>query len=491
MIDDCRLPIENRKLVPSAAEGLEIESEKVNDPFALHALGLIAYQKGQYEQAVELINKAIAANCSIPEFYNNIGLAFDEQGQYTAAIENYRRALKLKPDYVEAYNNLGITLRVRGEFTEAIECYRRAIQIRPDLAELYCNLADVYRDMGQCSEANANYDQAIQLKPDCYQAHWHKALALLLSGNFTEGWAEYKWRRHPDLKITTYPHHYLPELAWDGSSFKGKRLLVHYEQGLGDTLQFVRYLPMVKSRGGTVILEVRKPLFNLLQGFEGADELVMGSFEHKPDVKFDLHTSLMDLPCIFATTLETIPGKVPYIYSDPAKLRIWKERFAKHGFKIGIVWAGSSEHAKNHARSCPLRCFAPLTKIPHVRLYSLQKGPAAQQLKDFAAQTNVINIAAQLQDFADTAGVIANLDLVISVDTAVLHLAGAMGKAVWALLSYTPDWRWMLDRYDNPWYPTMRLFRQTKLGDWTTVQQRVADELSQYVNKRIELFSNT
>ncbi len=495
----------------------EIRSAEVDDPFALHELGLIAYQKGQYDRAVEFIGKAIAKNCRIPEFHNNIGVVLDEQGQYTAAIENYRRAIQLKPDYVEAYNNLGIALRVQGEFDEAIECYRQAMQLRPELAELYCNLADVQRDLGLCSEAIVNYDRSIRLKPDCAPAHWNKSLALLLSGNFTEGLTEYKWRRNAGLKITTYPHHY-PDVHrdWDGSSFQGKRLLVHYEQGLGDTLQFVRYLPMVKSRGGTVILEVRKPLYKLLQDFAGVDELVMGSFDHKTDVQFDLHTSLMDLPGIFATTLETIPSKVPYIYTDPAKMECCKEKFAKHGFKVGIVWAGSPAHAKNHTRSCSLQDLAPLARIPHVQLYSLQKGPVAQKLKDtqfwmlrrgasldprFCGDTGystsienqesrieIVNLADQLHDFADTAGVIENLDLVISVDTAVLHLAGAMGKPVWALLGYTPDWRWMLGRHDSPatarfavtspWYPTMRLFRQTKLGDWTTVLNHVAEELS-------------
>ena len=380
---------------------MKIENEKIEVPFALYEQSLTAYKRGQYNLAVELISKAIAANSQVPEFHNSLGVILDEQGRYVEAIESYRRAIQLKPNYVEAYNNLGIALRVQGEFNEAIECYQRAIKLRPESAELYSNLADVQRDLGQCSESIANYDKAIQFKPDCAPAHWNKSIALLLSGNFAEGWAEYKWRRNAGLKITTYPHHYRPEKAWDGSPFQGKRLLIHYEQGLGDTIQFVRYLPMAKSLGGTVILEVRKQLYNLCQNLNGVDELVTGSFDNKPDVMFDLHVSLMDLPCIFGTTLYTIPCNVPYIHAETEKLRVWKERLtvrpsrghsaelsrsphrrgARPGFKVGIVWAGSPVHGKDHTRSCSLEDFRPLAEIPNVQLYSLQKGPAAQQWK--------------------------------------------------------------------------------------------------------------
>ncbi len=526
-----------------------------NHPFALHALGAIAYQEGQYDEAANLVRKAIAANPRVPEFHNSIGVVFkalgkleeaitayeqavflkpdyaeayrnmavalqaqgsldaaiekckqaillkpdyaeaynhlgvvlDDQGRYADAIENYSQALQLKPDYAEVYNNLGIALRAQARLTEAIAHCSRAIQLKPDSAEPYYNLADAQRDLGRCEQAIANYDRAIQLKPNCAQAHWNKALALLLSGNLLEGWKAYQWRRNPHLKIVTYPHRYeLPR--WDGSSFQGKTLLVHYEQGLGDTLQFVRYLPMVKGRGGRVILEARKPVIGLLRRFPGIDRLVEAS-DQKPAIQFDLHVSLMDLPQIFATTLDTIPCSVPYLHAAPEKIEHWGDQLAKTGLKVGIVWAGSPAHGKGHIRSCPLEHFAPLAGIPGVRLYGLQKGREAKQVEHLAGKVAVLNLADQFEDFTDTAAAIANLDLIISVDTAVLHLAGAMGKPVWALLPFTPDWRWMLNRQDSPWYPTMRLFRQKSLGDWRTIFHTVAEQLQILIESRQVLTS--
>jgi len=513
-------------------------------------LGAIAYQEGRYEEAVNLIRKAIAANPRVPEFHNSIGVVFkalgkleeaigaygqavflkpdyaeaysmmavclqkqgkyaeaiesckkavrfkpdfaeaynhlatilDDQGRYAEAIENYTRALQLRPDYAEAYNNLGISLRAQGKLAEAIANCNRAIQLKPHSAEPYYNLADAQRDLGRCEQAVVSYDRAIQLKPNCAQAHWNRALALLLSGNLVQGWKAFQWRRNPDLKIVTYPHRYdVPR--WDGSSFRGKTLLVHYEQGLGDTLQFVRYLPMVKDRAGRVILEVRRLLIGLLRGFPGIDELVQAS-DKKPDIQFDFHISLMDLPQIFGTTLETIPCSVPYLHAAPEKIEHWRDQLAKTGFKVGIVWAGSPAHRKDHIRSCPLEYFAPLARIPGVRLYGLQKGREAKQVEHLAGKVAVVNLADQFEDFTDTAAAIANLDLIISADTAVLHLAGAMGRPVWALLPFTPDWRWMLNRQDSPWYPTMRLFRQKILGDWRTIFHTVAEQLQIIVERR-------
>jgi tetratricopeptide (TPR) repeat protein/ADP-heptose:LPS heptosyltransferase len=472
---------------------LLLQRHDYNHPFALHALGAIAYQEERYDDAEAYKNMVLAlqtqgqyaeanTNCRNdvrfkPDFakaYNYLAAILHDQGQYAEAVENYRRALQLRPDYADAYNNLAITLRIQGKFAEAITNCNLAIRLKPHCAEPYYNLADAQRDIGRCQEAIANYDRAIQIRPDCVQAHWNKALALLLSGNLVEGWKAYELRRHPDLKIITYPHCF-DAPRWDGSTFQGKTLFVHYEQGMGDTLQFVRYLPMVKDMGGTVILEARKPLIGLLRACPGIDDLVEASYK-KPAIRFDFHASLMDLPGIFGTTLETIPSKVPYLHAASKKITYWKNKLAETGFKVGIVWAGSTVHRKDHIRSCRLEHFAPLAKIPGVRLYGLQKGPAAEQVEKLAGKVAIVNIAQEFEDFTDTAAAIANLDLVISVDTAVLHLAGAMAKPVWALLPFTPDWRWMLNRQDSPWYPTMRLFRQTRPGQWDDVFQHVAEQ---------------
>ncbi len=481
-----------------------------DNPVALHSLGVIAHQRGKDDTAVELIGKAIANNPQIPQFHNTLGLVFESlekfeeavaayqqavsiepdyaeahynmavalqsQGRYAAAVEKCKQAVSLKPDYAEAYNTMAFSLEKQERYAEAIENYKQALQFKPDFAEAYNHLGVVLNTQERSAEALENYKQALQLDPDYTEVHWNLSLVLLRTGRLTEAWNEYEWRRNPELGMTTYPHCYeIPR--WDGSCFTSKRLLVHYEQGLGDTLHFVRYLPMVKARGGTVILEVRKPLYRLLQSFPGVDELIEASSYNKPAVKFDYHVSLMDLPKIFATTLETIPAEVPYIHACPTKAEYWRKKLANTDLKVGIVWAGSSMHGKDRYRSCTLKCFAPLTKIEGVRLYGLQKGEAAAQAEEVANEMAITNLGTEFEDFSDTAAVIENLDIVISVDTAVLHLAGAMGKPVWALLSFSPDWRWMLNRRDSPWYPTMKLFRQKERCQWQPVFQRVAEEL--------------
>jgi len=448
---------------------------------AYENMGNALLSQGRYDEAIVSYKSALRLRPNAAQIYNRLGAVLDEQRRYNEAIESYERALQLKPDYVEAYNNLAIALRAQGRFAEATELLERAIQLRPRCANLYYNLAGAQRDSGMCEQAIANYDHAIVLEPGHSHAHFNRAIALLLGGRLTEGWKAYKWRRHADLKMTIYPHRYeIPR--WDGSSFEGRRLLVHYEQGMGDTLQFVRYLPMVKQQGGTVILEARKPLLGLLRDLHGVDEFMEASSK-KPSVPFDLHISLLDLPGIFATTLETIPRRVPYIHADPRKVAYWRQKLPQTEFKVGITWAGSPAHSKDHARSCSLQYFTPLTHLVGVRLFALQKGPAAKDVQDLTEQLPISNLADQCEDFADTAAVIQNLDLVISVDTAVLHLAGATAKAVWALLPFVPDWRWMLHRQDSPWYPTMKLFRQSKPGDWSSVFCAVREQLKLWVRR--------
>jgi Flp pilus assembly protein TadD len=562
----------------------QVLHDEPENPVVLHLLGTLAYQRGQYDAAVDFLGRAIACNPYIAQFhntlgvalealgkpqeaieayqqaillqpgyaeaYNNLAISFQNQGKYSQAIEqykhaiqlepdraeiyynlanvlqsqhrdseaaeNYRQAIKLKPDYAQAYNNLGITLKEQGQFDKAIENYAQAIRLEPDnaqfhsnlasilqhqgrlaeavancehavclnpnCAEAYYNLASVLRDQGRCNEAIENNKRAIQLKPDYAQAHWNQAIAYLLNGNFTEGWKEFEWRRKTDWHTSAYPHRH-PKPRWNGASFFGKRLLVHCEQGLGDCLQFARYLPMVKSLGGTVIFEAWRPLHGLLKEFDEIDELVELSFEKKTEAQFDLYTSVLDLPGIFGTTEETIPSSVPYLHADKVKTQYWREKLAGPDFNVGIVWAGSSRHPNDRNRSCRLEDFSPLAQIKDVRLYGLQKGKAAQQVDELASKVSIENLAEHFADFTDAAAAIENLDLIISVDTAALHLAGAMGKPVWALLAFAPDWRWMLGRTDSPWYPTMRLFRQKKWGDWNSVFEACAKQLQVLVSR--------
>ncbi len=489
---------------------------------AYNTMGFSLEKQQQFTEAITNYKKAIQFKADFAEAYNHLGVVLNTQERTSEAIEYYKQALHLDPNYAEVYNNMGIALKAKEQFTEAILCFEEAIKLEPDFAEAYYNLANSLRDETRCTEAIENYRQAVRLKPDYAEAynhlgvvlnaqggyvenienyeaienyrralqlnpdfaeaHWNLSLVLLRTGRLAEGWKEYQWRRNTKLDISTYPHSFeAPQ--WDGSGFKNKRLFVHYEQGLGDTIHFVRYLPMVKARGGTVILEVRKPLYRLFQCFPGIDELVEASFDKKPDVMFDYHISLMDLPNIFATNLDTIPADIPYIHCCPTKAEHWRKKLTGPDLKVGIVWAGSPSHGNDQNRSCVMKHFAPLTNIDGVRLYGLQKGETAEQVEELAEEITIKNLGIEFEDFTDTGAVIENLDLVISVDTSVLHLVGAMGKPVWALLPFAPDWRWMLNRQDSPWYPTMKLFRQKNWGQWEPVFQEVAEELRTMAKK--------
>jgi len=297
---------------------------------------------------------------------------------------------------------------------------------------------------------------------------------LLLQGDFKRGWQEHEWR----WKCRDYPspQRNFAQPLWDGSALERRTLLLHTEQGLGDAIQFIRYLPLVAQRGGKIIIECQAELRRLFQTMlEKCPIVVRGD----PLPAFDLHCPLLSLPLIFGTTLENIPQTVPYLHADAQDVKKWRERLDEHSphLKMGLVWAGSPTNKNDRSRSIKLQSLAPLGQVPGVRLLSLQKGAAAAEAKTPPMGMELVDYTQELTDFADTAALIANLDLLISVDTAVVHLAGAMGKLVWTLLPFSPDWRWLLERENSPWYPTMRLFRQQVIGDWDNVITRVASAL--------------
>ena len=502
------------RLNPSAHLCLTLLQNHPHNAHALHLLGAIAYKKGFYRQAIDLIREAINNNQNMPQFHNtfgaglraigqlqeavaayeqalslnphycsahyNMGNALMSLGQFPAAIEQYRHAISLDPICVEAYNSMAIALQYQGEFDVAMETCKQALLLEPENAEVYNTIASIFMKKGRCAEAIDNYRRALQFKPDYAEAHCNLGMTYLLSGRFKEGWAEYQWRLNTPKAPYAHRH---PVPRWDGSPFEGKRLVVHFEQGFGDNIQFIRYLPMVKRRGGTVICEMLKPLAGLLRQFPGIDELINAPLGNRPSVKSDLHVPLLELPRIFGTTLQTLPCDVPYLYADPTKSEYWRQRLSQAIFKVGIVWAGEPTHKEDNSRSCHLRHFRRLSKIPGVQWIGLQKGAAAEQVEDLTGKIAITNLEGELNDFTDTAAVIDNLDLVISVDTAVLHLAGAMGKPAWAMLYSAPDWRWMLDRKDSPWYPTIRLFRQRSYGDWDSVCEPMAEELEKLTGR--------
>jgi len=479
----------------------------------LHLLGIIAHQKGDNRLAVDLISKAIAGEPQAAQFHNNLAVALKALGKFKEALNACEKALSLKPDYADAYYNMAnlldslgrpaaaielynhalalapndpyiyynmaVALQKLGRHTDAIENFQHAINLNHNAAEVYRAMAASQKALGRHTDAGTTLAYALSLHPDCAQTHTDLGMQLLLLGNFKQGFSEYRWR----LNTTAWIKHCPAEFRWDGSNFANKKLLVRCEQGLGDNIQFVRYLPMVKARGGTVIFGVYQQLYSLLKGFPGVDETVNLSDENQSLV-FDLYSPIMDLPGIFGTTLETIPARVPYIFADPAKVEHWRGRISGPGFKVGIFWAGTYETKGKHLRHCKLADFAILSAIDGVSLYSLQKGPGIEQIEQSADRVPVVNLGKDFEDFSDTAAAIENLDLVISVDTSVIHLAGAMGRPTWSLHCFSPDWRWLLNRNDSPWYPTMKLFRQKKLGRWDDVFQEMAEQLKVLVGNK-------
>jgi tetratricopeptide (TPR) repeat protein len=447
---------------------------------ALGNLGLALLQAGRAEEAVRRFREALRIKPEAPEHLNNLGVALGQVERLEEALPCYREALRLKAGYADAHNNLGNALRQLGATEEARQHCEEARRLRPDLAEARNNLGIVLEDLGQAEDALASYQQALRLKPDYAEARLNRALCWLGGGQFEKGWPEYEWRwRGRSLAPRLFP-----QPRWDGKPLDGRTILLHAEQGLGDTLQFARYAPVVKLRGGQVLLEAPRPLLPLLARLKGVDRLV-GQGNKLPD--FDVHAPLLSLPGLLGTTLTTVPAAVPYLEADPALATQWRQELARlPGFKVGVAWQGSAKYKGDRFRSVPLRHFAPLARVPGVRLLPLQKGQGLEQKA--TAGVPLTELGRPLDEgagaFMDSAAVLKSLDLFITSDSVIAHLAGALGVPVWLVLPFAPDWRWLRQREDSPWYPTMRLFRQQRRGDWEGVFQQVAGELARHVSQR-------
>ncbi len=442
-------------------------------------LGSVLQELGLIDEAVSSYKIATTLNPDYSMAYCNLGTAFQELGKIDEAIKVYKQVLSFNPDFVMAHCNLGSALQKKGLLNDAKRSYETAIALNPDYAMAYSNLGSIHQEFSDISKATANYDRAIVLNPDEPTAHKNRSTILLLQENFTDGWPEYEWR----LQTKTHSVRDFGKPRWDGSPLNGKSILVHAEQGFGDTIQFVRYLPMVKAQGGHVIFECHNNLLRLLKNSSGFDTIIERSSNNVPEVEFDFHIPLLSLPGLFGTNLDSIPSDVPYVTTDSNLTEKWQTRLNQdRNFKIGIVWAGNPSFSNYHTRSCSLSDFDALAEINGLSFYSLQKGAVSTE-SIAASMLKITDFKSELNDFADTASVISNLDLIISTDTAVVHLAGAIGRPVWALLHSAPDWRWWLKRTDSPWYPGMRLFRQSKLNDWTVVFNQVKEALLQEVDK--------
>ena len=408
-----------------------------------------------------------------------------QEGNLQQAEYIYREILQFQPNAAEGHYFLGIILQDKGQIDDAIICYQEAISMNPNDAEAHSNLGQLLQRKGQVDEAMVCYQKAIDIDPNLAGAHFNKALTLLLSGNFQQGWKEFEWRWKSEVfcSYNSCKRNFLQPL-WDGSDINERTILLHAEQGFGDTIQFIRYAQLVRERGAKVILECQKELSSLLQNVDGIHRVVARG-EKLPE--FDLHCPLLSLPLFFDTTFKNIPARIPYVYVDNILIQNWKDKiqYDNSKLKLGLVWSGRLTHEQDHRfRSCSLDILSPLGQLNNITFYSLQKGEGARQAKYPPEGMRFFDYTDNIDNFSDTAAFIMNLDLIISVDTAVAHLAGALGKRVWILLPFVPDWRWLLNREDSPWYPTMRLFRQPSLGDWESVIAKVKNELQKLLDEK-------
>jgi len=391
------------------------------------------------------------------------------------SISAFQTAIRLNPRYSDAYHDLGYVFHMNGQPMEAIASYHKAIEINRNMFDAYNNLGRVRQELGDIDEALVSYRKSLEIKPDFAEAHFNLAIALLLKGDFDHGWREYEWRK----RLNHRPRYDLHQQEWNGSDISGKTIFLYAEQGFGDTIQFVRFAPLVAEKGARVIIECQRELMSVMQSVKGGN-LVISNEDALPE--FDLLCPLLSLPLIFHTAPDSIPKDIPYIMTEPTLVQKWRERMKDDSgcCRVGLVWSGNPKYRADRLRSVTLEILLPLWEIEGMRFYSLQKGDAANQVRSLPGWATIADYSDELSNFSDTAAMIANLDLVISVDTAVAHLSGALGKNVWTLLPYAPDWRWMLHREDSPWYPTMTLFRQPAPGDWKSVVEKLSEELPKY-----------
>jgi tetratricopeptide (TPR) repeat protein len=440
---------------------------------ALNNIGLSLNEIGRSDEALERLNRARVLNPLSWEVNYNGGLVLGKLKRYQEEIESYDRALVLNPLDARILANRGVALSELGRDEEAIEWFDKSLAINPDNAEILTNRGAAMDKLARYEDALDAYRRALSIAPDYPEAHWNRAISRLLLGDFEHGWKDYEWRWktkkiRPSLRTFAKP-------SWRGQeTLAGKKILIYSEQGLGDTLHFCRYVELVAGMDAEVIFQVQRPLRTLLAGLKGVSR-ILASDEALPD--FDFQCPLLSLPLAFGTRLDTVPCRIPYLAACPDLVSKWRVKLENDGRRqIGIVWSGSATNTNDRYRSIPPELFSRLMDM-NAQFVSLQKEIAPNAMAFFGEYPAIRHFEAEINDFSDTAALLQSLDLVITVDTAVAHLAGAMGKPVWILLAYRPDFRWLLNRDDSPWYPTARLFRQSELGDWDGVIADVAHQL--------------
>jgi Flp pilus assembly protein TadD len=437
---------------------------------ALHHIGILAWQAGDHATAEQFLRAAGEIDAGVPALHSNLGNVLKASGRLEAALDSYARALELDQANVDAYYNCGNTLQALRRFDAALACYDRALALQADDAQVWNNRAAVLQEMHRHDEALHSYGMALQHQPGNAEAHWNRGLLHLQQGRYAEGWPGYEWRwQVAHLSVSRQRRPFSQPLWLGREDLAGKTILLHAEQGLGDTLQFCRYADMVAAHGARVILEVPPALLELMRTLAGPAEVLARGAALPP---FDVHCPLMSLPLAFGTTLATVPAPASYLRADAAKAAAWDALLGpRDRLRVGVAWRGSQAHKDDDRRSIDFAVFAGALS-PACEFVSLQDRHRPEDAAPLAASP-VRDYGSRLADFSDTAALCAAVDLVITVDTSIAHLAGALGKPVWILLAANADWRWLLGRDDSPWYPSARLIRQRSGETWATVMARV------------------
>jgi tetratricopeptide (TPR) repeat protein len=495
------------------AQILAVDGEQAD---ALQLSGLIAHQQGQSARAVELMQRAIAVRGTDPTFYYNLGVVWKDQKMFASAQQAFARAVQLKPDFAAAYYNLGTIYSELLQYVPAVDCYLQSIQHDPHDAESFNNLGSAYKELGKFEEAYAAFEQALRLNPQysiakfnlgvvhmvrgeydqalaIFQAliakepqvaEWHlySGMVLLMQGRLEAGWQEYEWRLQAKVYGTNVQQYRKP--CWRGESLSGKTLLLHGEQGLGDSIQFIRYASLLKQQGAKILFHGSARLEKIFKTVRGIDQFIPEG-ELLPE--YDFYLPLLSTPHRLGTTLETIPSEESYLNADLELVSFWRDKLCpyQHAFRVGINWRGGQGIPAWQWRDVPLEFFAPLARIPGVQCVRLQQGTIARDESTGLSQIRMVDYGDEVDQahgaFMDTAAIMKNLDLVITSDTSIAHLAGALGVRTWVALPFSADWRWLLHREDTPWYPTMRLFRQQRANDWESVFTRIHQALQSIV----------
>jgi Flp pilus assembly protein TadD len=467
-----------------------ILEEQPDHADTLHLLGDIESQRKNNEHAAGLIRRAISIDSGKAQYHFALGCVLQAAGGRSEAVDCYRRALKLDSSHVAAHINLGVLLQAGSEidlaaagagrasaqrgFEEALSHFRAATENAPYAPDGWINLGYALERQRQLADARHCYDRALAIDANLIEARFNRSMVLLAQGDFLKGWEDYESR----WQASGYSRPEFPQAEWNGSPLRGETVLLYTEQGFGDAIQFVRYAAAVTARGGRAMLRCQPELRRLLQNVPG----VAGTLAPDQTTEFDLHCPLLSLPRVLGTTIDAIAAQVPYVAADPVAVTAWRARLqdGQPGVKVGLVWASHSMMPEAAQKSTTLSAFAPLREVAGARFYSLQTGAAGRKAAA-AGPVPLIDHTDRIGDFADTAALIANLDMIITVDTAVAHLAGAMGKPVWTMLRYAPDWRWYPDIPTSRWYPSMRLYRQRIRGDWAGVCDQIAKDLRDFV----------